>query len=273
MNIRLPAVALSAVLVAGLGLAPAFGQTGVLTVTTDSDSYGSGDTVTVSGNVGNILAGHPVALQLLAPNGNLIQIAQLDVGSDGSFGTTISAGGPLWQAQGEYIVKVQYSANRAETTFGFGGAGSSAIPPPPPTGPRAAIEGTDFTVGYTITGGSITSITPDVDASSLVIAIDSTDDGVLTITLPREVIDARLNGGDGNFVVLVDLEEAEFEETATDTFRTLTIPFSNGASQIDIIGTFVVPEFGAIALLVLAAAVVSIVVVSARSRLSITQGF
>ena len=49
----------------------------------------------------------------------------------------------------------------------------------------------------------------------------------------------------------------------------VTVMFPAGTEQIEIIGTFVIPEFGAIAAMILAVAIISIIVVSARSRLSI----
>lgn len=69
--------------------------------------------------------------------------------------------------------------------------------------------------------------------------------------------------------VLVDGAEADFEETTTSEDRTLTIPFEDGTTQIEIIGTFVIPEFGTIAVIILAVAIVSIIAISSRSRLSI----
>ena len=54
-----------------------------------------------------------------------------------------------------------------------------------------------------------------------------------------------------------------------DEFRAINIPIKNGDSKIEIIGTHVVPEFGTIAMIVLAVAIVSIIAVSAKSRLSI----
>ena len=57
------------------------------------------------------------------------------------------------------------------------------------------------------------------------------------------------------------------KQTSTD--RTLTIEFPAGAEEIEIIGTFVVPEFGTIAAMILAVAIISIIAVSAKSRLSI----
>ena len=47
------------------------------------------------------------------------------------------------------------------------------------------------------------------------------------------------------------------------------IPFDSTTTDIEIVGTHVVPEFGTIAMIVLAVAIVSIIAVSAKSRLSI----
>ncbi|MDP3779979.1 MAG: PEFG-CTERM sorting domain-containing protein, partial [Nitrosopumilaceae archaeon] len=51
--------------------------------------------------------------------------------------------------------------------------------------------------------------------------------------------------------------------------RTLSIMFPAGTEEIEIIGTFVVPEFGTIAVMILAVAIISIIAVSARSRLNV----
>jgi predicted secreted protein with PEFG-CTERM motif len=45
--------------------------------------------------------------------------------------------------------------------------------------------------------------------------------------------------------------------------------FPEGAEEIEIIGTFVIPEFGAIAALILAVAIISIIAVSAKTRLNV----
>ena len=110
---------------------------------------------------------------------------------------------------------------------------------------------------------------PDVNANSLIIAIDATDDGSLTITIPRSVLLAETNGEDDDLFILIDGEEVDFDETISSTDRTLTIPFPAGAETIEIIGTWVVPEFGTIAAMILAVAIISIIAVSAKSRLSI----
>jgi len=51
-----------------------------------------------------------------------------------------------------------------------------------------------------------------MDAVSLLVYIESTDDGSITLTIPRSVLDATINNGDDQFFVLVDGEEVDFEE-------------------------------------------------------------
>jgi len=260
---------LTAILISSIGVTPAFAQTeDPIAISTDKPSYSDGEKIIVSGEVSDLLSGYAVTLRVLAPNGNLVTVQQLDVGADKMFSTELTAGGILWKSSGTYTIMVLYgtSARTAEATFDFGG--STGNGPSGPSGPSLDVEG--YNVGYSITGGSILSITADVDANSLIIEISTTSDGELTIILPRALIDAVLeNGDDDEFFVLVDAEEVDFDETTTSSDRTLTIAFLAGSEEIEIIGTFVIPEFGAIAALILAVAIISIIVVSAKTRLSL----
>ncbi len=265
MRVFLTVFALSAILIASIGAAPAFAQEGVIGVTTDQSSYQVGDTIVISGQVRDLLSGFAVSLQMFAPNGNLVAIAQPEVGADKMFSTKITAGGQM-KVEGIYTIKVLYGteSRSAETTFEFGGVPSG---PPTQTGPSIDVEG--YTVGFKITGGSVLGITPDVDANSLIIEISTTSDGELTIILPRALIDAEIGDDDDDFFVLVDGEEVDFDETKTSTERTLTIPFFDGSEEIEIIGTFVIPEFGTIAAMILSVAILSIIAVTAKTRLSL----
>lgn len=269
MSTHLKVFPLVAILIASVGLTPAYGQiVEPISVTTDKGTYENGETIMVTGDVKDFISGTPVSLQVIAPNSNLVSVEQLDIDSSKQFSAELIAGGALWSKTGTYTIKVLYGsqARTAETTIEFTGPiEGSAM-----SSTTAQVAGTDFMLDYEIIGGVLKSITPDVDAKSLIVNIQATDFGSLTITLPREVIDSKMNGEDDQFFVLVDGEEVRgFEETKTDTHRTLTIMFPPGAEEIEIIGTFVIPEFGAIAALVLAVAIVSIIAVSAKSRLSL----
>ena len=273
MKAHLSVFALSAILIASIGIAPAFGQIqNSIVVTTDKASYSDGETILVTGEVRDLYSGTPVSLIVEAPNGNVVSIAQITIGADKKFSTEITAGGALMKAKGSYTVTVQYGTeNRSATTsFEFGGStGTSSDGGSKVTDRTVSVQGSSDLIGYKITGGKLLSIMPDVDANSLIISIDATSDGSLTLTIPRSVLDATINGEDDDFFVLIDGEEADFDETTSSIDRILTIAFPAGAEEIEIIGTFVVPEFGTIAAMILAVAIISIIAISAKSRLSI----
>jgi predicted secreted protein with PEFG-CTERM motif len=275
MNTLYATLALFTILATGSLAVPAFAQEFVdaVTVSTDKEAYEDGETITVSGTVRERLSGYDVTLQVFAANGNLVTAQQLPVSDENTFGIDLAAGGPLWRSAGEYTIKVLYgtATRTAETSFEFGGSGDVIPGPKGKTFPLANPD--DGSIGYSIKGGKILSITPDVQAKSLIIEIETMDDGEVKLIIPRSILDARLgpdgkSGEDDSFFVLVDGAEVDFEETTTSEDRTLTIPFEDGNTQIEIIGTFVIPEFGTMAVIALAVAIVSIIAMS-RSRLSI----
>jgi len=116
---------------------------------------------------------------------------------------------------------------------------------------------------YDISGGHVTSATVNLDDNSVIINIHAMDDGVLTIS-------PSTSTQKGIFMVLVDGEESDDAEINGNT---VIVPFGAETEQIEIIGTFVVPEFGTIAAMILAVAIISIVAISAKSRLSIVPRY
>ena len=128
------------------------------------------------------------------------------------------------------------------------------------------IDDQEIVLNYSITGGSVLDIYPESD--SLVVKMNATEQGVLSINLPREIMDAKTGDKDDYFYVLVDEEEVDFDEIATPADRTISVWFSEDTDEIEIIGTFVIPEFGTVALFVLLAGVIPMIAVS-RSRLSV----
>jgi len=128
------------------------------------------------------------------------------------------------------------------------------------------VQGTDIELTYAISGGVINQVFPDTEAKSLIVQIDSISNGILAIKIPREVLDAKFGDEDDNFFVILDGLEINFDETKTGNERTITIEFPEGTEEIEIIGTSVVPEFGAIAVLILMVSIFSVIFVS-KSKL------
>jgi len=112
----------------------------------------------------------------------------------------------------------------------------------------------------TLTSGVIHHIGGNTDDATLLVHLfGADDDGKLEITLNSDIITPF---DDGSYFVLVDSEEAKFEQMG----NTLHIEYSAGAEKIEIVGSHVVPEFGTIAMIVLAVAIVSIIVLTTKTR-------
>ena len=128
-------------------------------------------------------------------------------------------------------------------------------------------SGQSFVVNYGITGATLDSVSINHQDTSVIVYIKSTSDGNLTIAMPRALIDAKAGTGDDQFFVLVDGADTDFTESKTNIDRTVTVSFPQDTQQIEIIGTQVIPEFGGLAFVVLVVAIVSIVAISAKTRL------
>jgi predicted secreted protein with PEFG-CTERM motif len=243
---------------------PAFSQTSsLISVQVSNKIFEEGQTIVISGNVTTVVGETPVTIQIFH-QGNLIEIAQLDVAQDGSFTDTVLAQGPQWQIEGEYTVRASYGeGNIAEASFEY--FKKQSVDTTDIFEVDAGAFGT-FDVHYTIRGGTVTNMLVDPEIFALIVVIEPTSDGSITVSLPRESIDAKkLDGTDDTYIILIDGVEVPFQEIQTDeNTRVITIGFEEGDSDIEIIGTFVIPEFGAIAALILAVAIISIVIISKK---------
>ena len=148
---------------------------------------------------------------------------------------------------GNLTVEAAGAADAAAAAAADAAAAEAAAP---------AIDAADY---ISTSGAPVTSITANADDDSIIIAIDVADDGVLSVTLHSEVITAF---DDGTYFVLIDNEEVEFEQSGSS----LTIPYEAGNERVEIVGSHVVPEFGTIAMIILAVAIVSIIVITAKTR-------
>jgi hypothetical protein len=91
---------------------------------------------------------------------------------------------------------------------------------------------------YTIRGGTVLGFEIDQETSSLILTLDARARGEITITLPRNLIDAKIGSQDSNFEIFVSgLKLNSVDETITSFDRTVTIPFKRANSEIIITGT------------------------------------
>jgi plastocyanin len=97
-----------------------------LTVTTDRESYSTGDTIVITGTVAERQPGSRVSITVLDPQNDIVWRESVIVTANNTYQLEIEAGQPQFSispnaidTSGTYLVTVSYRALRAETTFGF----------------------------------------------------------------------------------------------------------------------------------------------------------
>ncbi len=128
------------------------------------------------------------------------------------------------------------------------------------------INGTSYVISHTIEGGKILGINLDSQSKTLMILIHPSTNGSLTIDLPRILIDAKVNGSDTHYTVLVNNHGANFKELITADYREITISFPNGTNTIAIRGTQVVPEFGPMVSFIFVTSIMTTIIISQKFK-------
>ena len=288
MNRYVTPVLVAMLILTGTGFASQAFAVTTITIETDKSVYDHTDTITITGTVDPVNEYEmPVAVLLINQYNSVVTIAQLDVNSDGSWSGQIvlNPEDRLQSEDGVYEIRAQYGdhaqtsisvelANAVETSEAEGTEVGTAV-----TG--TAVIGTDVTgpsgepfyklaggqVDYDETCNSNPAFFANADDDSIVIYLDPTNDGILTVTLHEELIKPF---EDGTFAVIVNNQEMQ---DYTQIGNTLTIPCTVGTEKIEIHGSWAIPEFGVIAAMILAVAIVSIIVVTAKTKLSLVPRY
>jgi len=287
MNSYRMLVPVTILILAGTGVvSQAFAAT-VVTIETDKDIYDHASTIILTGNVDPVdLRGSEVTIMCKSPGGvGVCGIYQLSVNSDGNFSVSINTATFLMKKDGIYEFQANYSGladatvsveltNAIETSeTGTAVIGTAVIGTAVTgTGEAGTDEGSFYKLApgqieYNITCNATPAFFANADDDSIVIYLEPTDDGIITITLHEEIIKPF---EDGAFVVIVDNQEMQ---DFTQVGNTLTIPCVAGTEKIEIHGSWAIPEFGVIAAMILAIAIISIIVVTAKTRLSLVPRY
>ena len=236
------------------------GQNRSISVQTDDTHYEEGDVIVIFGTVGTIIPDQQVTLQIFV-NDILIEVAQIQVAQgDKRYSHTTIAKGEQWNKNGDYIVRALYgegNVNQAVFTF----IRTEEIPVVTSIFDVDAGSHGTFDVKYTIKGGQVNDISVDSENLGIVIQITADDEGFITMELPRKFIGAeKQSGRDEVFIILIDDMQTEYDETIVETeSRIIKVDFLPGDSKINVIGTYVVPEFGTIVMIMLLVAMTSMI--------------
>jgi predicted secreted protein with PEFG-CTERM motif len=279
MNSYVTLVPIALLILSGTGIvSQTFAET-ALTLDTDKQIYDHASTIILTGHVEPVdLRGSEVTILCKSPGGTgVCGIYQLSVNSDGDFSLSINTSTFLMKKDGVYQFQVQYSSladatisvelvdaiETSETESEIGIAVSGTL---------GESTGEFYRLGagqieYDMTCDAEPSFFANGDDDSIIIHLEPKTDGIITLTLHEELIKPF---EDGTFVVIINNQEMQ---DFTQVGNTLTIPCTVGTEKIEIHGSWAIPEFGMMAAMILAVAIVSIIVVTAKTRLNLVPKY
>ena len=276
MNLQKLATAFSLILLSGVILSGfaiqdiAFAQQRqgmALSLTADKGST----TITVSGTTA--VTNNDISIVVRAPNGNIIAIDQVSPNANGDFMTEIQIGSSLWKQDGAYTVTAQQGEKRTLYTISL----SVEIV----GGTTLATAVSDSSLTTLTSGGSIIKapgLTMEADfvwGSTSIDINGQTDrpklDITFVITAPNGNIisvDQITPNIDGSFMVNI---QTGGDVWGQDGFYTITadqgVASHQESVQVEIVDGVVIPEFDTIAAMILSVAIISIIAVTAKTRL------
>ena len=250
----------------------AFASLGMsITATADQDS----DTITVTGITA--LDYGTITFQVVSPIGNLVSIDQVMPDENGNFEAIFKT--PMWNEDGLYSITAKQGQSSIYTLTVLVQITSGMTV-------ETSVTESTFETG-TLDSLMIPKVTRDagieisadaVEGSTTITITGSTDrmseDVTLTVTSP--------NGNKVGFAQVSPDSNGEFTSVFTtggplwkqDGIYTITAhqndnPKYTASVEVEVIDGIVIPEFGTIAMMILAVAIISIIAISAKSRLSI----
>ena len=281
MNSYVALVPIALLILSGTGMvSQTFAET-VLTLNADKQIYDHASTIILTGHAEPVdLRGSEVTILCKSPGGTgVCGIYQLGVNSDGDFSLSINTSTFLMKNNGVYQFQAQYSnlanatisvelvdaieTSETETESEIGIAVSGTL---------GESTGEFYRLGagqieYDMTCDAEPSFFANGDDDSIIIHLEPKTDGIITLTLHEELIKPF---EDGTFVVIINNQEMQ---DFTQVGNTLTIPCTVGTEKIEIHGSWAIPEFGMMAAMILAVAIVSIIVVTAKTRLNLVPKY
>jgi len=215
-----------------------------------------------------------VTVVITASNGNIVQVDQLSVSGD-SFSTTFNVSGSddgAYKIAANQGASSKYSLN-VSVDVSSGSSDSSASVSNQIAASEEEATSTTPSGGLTLSAGGVEgSTTIDVSGTT-----DRTGDITLTVTAPNGNIIAadQISPSGGSFMTTIETGGALWSQDGMYTISAQQGAASNykTSAEVEIVDGHVIPEIGVIAAMILAVAIVSIIVVTAKTKLSIVPRY
>ena len=233
----------------------------------------SGSSCAISGDTDR--SDQDATMVVTAPNGNIVTVGQLGT-SGGSFSGSLNVSG---LDDGSYTVAVnQGSSSKYNLSVSVDVSDGSSDSSASVSNQIAASEeeaGASVTsvAAFTITAGGMEgSTTIDVSGTT-----DRSGDITLTVTAPNGniVTVSQISPSGGSFATTIETGGPLWSQDGMYTIKAVQGAASSHqkTAQVEVIDGHVIPEFGVIAAMILAVAIVSIIVVTSKTKLSLVPRY
>jgi len=232
-------------------------------------------TISISGETNR--SDHDITIKVIAPNGNVVSVDQLSPDANGNFMTEIKTAGPLWKQDGVYTITAQQGTSsiyKLSLQVGIIGGTTAETSVTASSLDRLTFVGSDSLIGNV----GLFIMADAVEGSTSIGISGHTDktitDVTLIVTAPngnRVGFDQLTPDADGNFMTEFKTGSPLWKQ---DGVYTITVQQGEAAIykdsvEVEVIDGVVIPEFGTIAAMILAVAIISIIAVSAKTKLRI----
>ena len=252
----------------------AIGQNAYASAGMSLSAEGSGATVAISGDTDR--TDQDATMVVTASNGNIVTVGQLST-SGGHYSTTLNVSA---LDDGTYTVSVnqgsssKYSLSVSIDVSGGSSSSSASV--------SNMVAESEEEVGATesaslgglqlTAGGMEGSTTIDVSGTT-----DRNGDITLTVTAPNGniVTVSQISPSGGSFATTIETGGPLWSQDGMYTIKAVQGAASSHqkTAQVEVIDGHVIPEFGVIAAMILAVAIVSIIVVTAKTKLSLVPRY
>jgi len=234
----------------------------------------SGSSCAISGDTDR--SDQDATMVVTASNGNIVQIGQLGT-SGGSYSTSLNVSN---LDDGSYTIAVnQGSSSKYSLSVSVDVSGGSSDSSASVSNMIAASEeeagATEAASlgGLQLTAGGMEgSTTIDVSGTT-----DRSGDITLTVTAPNGniVTVSQISPSGGSFATTITTGGALWSQDGMYTVKAVQGAASSHqkTAQVEVVDGHVIPEFGVIAAMILAVAIVSIIVVTAKTKLSLVPRY
>ena len=244
------------------------------TIETEHHIYKPGEQVSIEGSIWSSLMAtvggiSSVSIQVTDNNGNVVSTGKSPVTSDGDYSAQFQL--PSDAKNGAYTVDVKgdvsadlLSTLSLKTQTSLESSAKFVVVSPNAFAIKAGDK--DFSVQVATNSSSVSDIKFDEQGKKLSFTVqgETGTKGVTEVTIPKSLLS-------GDLTVMIDgqvMAQSDVIKTAdTNDEVTLELNYHHSTHQIDIVGTNAAPEFGSLVSVVLVFSIISIIILSMKTRI------